>query len=176
MCKNATSTASSLMVAIRPTLVSFLTLEAVPATEAATVLAAYDTAQADVANWTPGTAAQTVVEAVNAADSVFQTLPVPEVDKALAGIISAGFTAVIAVIEANSPAAVPADSTPGVPATPEEAQAAHVVHVVTNATAKVATLVPGFKHSIWTSPAHQYKNEWNKAVAAGGARYAHLKQ
>jgi len=66
-------------------------------------------------------------------------------------------------VTANSPApAAPADIVAH-----DEVQAAHVAETVATTTAKVQTLVPGFKRSIWHSPESQYKSAWNKAVEAG---------
>ena len=166
MCKNATKTAAALMTAIRPTLVSFLALEAVSPTTSAEVLAAYDAANTAVANWVPGTSAETVVQAVEAADAVFQTLPIPDSDKALAGLITAGFASVIAVIEANS--------------TSDPVQQAGITaHAVT----KVNKLAPGaFKYhkgvfaEFQAAPDKQYHNAWNKQVTSMGGKYLVLLQ
>jgi hypothetical protein len=83
----------------------------------------------------------------------------------LGNIILAGIETVIGVVTANSPAPVaPADAT----ASWEERQAMHQAAVSADTTAKVQSLVPGFKRSIWHTPAHQYNEAWNKAVVAGG--------
>lgn len=166
MCTNATKTAAALMMGIRPTLVSFLTLEAIPAATVTAVLAAYDAANAAVAAWVPGSTADTVVEAVNAVDAVFQTLPVPDSDKALAGLITAGFASVVAIIEANS------TSDP-------VAQAGIVAQAVTH----VNQLAPGaFKYhkgifaEFQEAPDKQYHNAWNKQVDSMGGKYEVLHQ
>ena len=166
MCKNATKTAAALIAGIRPTLVSFLALEAVPTATVTEVLAAYDAANTAVANWVPGTSAQTVVEAVEAADAVFQTLPVPDSDKALAGLITAGLASVIAIIEANSTS------------DPVE-QAGITAKAVTT----VNKLAPGaFKYhkgvfaEFQAAPEKQYHNAWNKQVDSMGGKYKVLHQ
>lgn len=167
MCQNATKTAADLMLGIRPTIVSLLTLEGLAGTpEATEALAAYDTAEQAVAAWVPGTTAQTIVEAVNAADAVFQALPVPDDAKALAGIIAAGFTAVVAIIEANSTT----DATEQ-----HEVTAAAVI--------KINTLAPhSFKYhkgifaEFQASPEKQYHNAWNKQCEELGGKYLELKQ
>lgn len=154
MCKNATATAAALMAGIEPTLTSFLNLEGVPADTQATVLTAYETAQQAVAQWTPGSTPTVAVEAVQAVNSVFQTLPVPDVDKAFAGIITAGFTSVIAIIEANSTT------------DPVEQNA-----ITAKAVTDVNTLAPGaFKYHkgvfqvFQASPAKAYHDAWHKQV------------
>jgi hypothetical protein len=166
MCTNATKTAAALMAGIRPTLVSFLALEAVPTATVTEVLAAYDAANAAVAAWVPGTSVQTVVEAVNAVDAVFQTLPVPDSDKALAALITAGFASVVAIIEANS------TSDPVVQA-----------GIVAKAVTQVNQLAPGaFKYhkgvfaEFQASPEKQYHNAWNKQVKKQGGKYLVLLQ
>ena len=176
MCKNGTATASSLMKAIEPTLVSLLTalnLNTTPDGEAA--IAAFNAAQQALSTWTPGATGQVVIESLDAFTQVFGVLPIPPEAKGLESIISAGIVTVIGVIMANSPApAKQVEEAPvqahGImsapePATDEETQAMHVAHTVSDTTAKVTELVPGFKRSIFTSPAHQYKKTWNQAAA-----------
>jgi hypothetical protein len=154
MCKNATATAAALMAGIEPTLTAFMNLENVPAATQTQVLTAYEAAQQAVAQWTPGTSGQVAVEAVQAVNSIFQTLPVPDIDKALAGIITAGFTSVIAIIEANS-------------TTDPVQQAGITAKAVTD----VNALAPGsFKYHkgifavFQASPEKAYHDAWNKKV------------
>jgi hypothetical protein len=156
MCKNAAATAAALMAGIEPTLTAFLNLEGVPAATQAQVLTSYEAAQQAVAQWTPGSSATVAVEAVQAVNSVFQTLPVPDVDKAFAGIITAGFTSVIAIIEANSTTDVLEQ------------------HAITaKAVTDVNTMAPGaFKYHkgvfavFQADPAKEYHNAWHKQVGA----------
>ena len=49
-----------------------------------------------------------------------------------------------------------------------EIQAMHAASVAVDTTAKVQTLVPGFKRSIFHSPESQYNKAWNDAVDQGG--------
>lgn len=166
MCKNAQKTAADLMSGIRPTIVSLLTLEGIAGTpDAVAALAAYDQAELAVANWIPGTSVETVVQLVNAADSVFQVLPVPVEAKALAGIIDAGFVTVVAILEGNS-------------ATDPVAQ--HEITIA--AVEKVNELAPGaFKYhkgifaEFQASPEKQYHNAWNKKTAELGGKFVALK-
>lgn len=165
MCQNARQTAVALIIGIRPELVSFMDFEGVDATTQTSVLAAYDAAETAVANWTPGSTADVVVEAVQAANSVFQTLPIPDVDKTLAGLITAAFTSIVAIIEANSTA----DPI--------------VQHAITaKAVTEVNTLAPGaFKYhkgifaEFQASPEKQFHNAWNKDLEARGGKYLELK-
>jgi len=166
MCTNATKTAAALMAGIRPTLVSFLALENVPATTVTEVLAAYDAANTAVADWVPGSSSQTVVQAVEAVDAVFNTLPVPDSDKALAGLITAGLASVVAIIEANSTSS---------PVEQSEITARAVTHV--------NQLAPGaFKYrkgifaEFQAAPDKQYHNAWNKQVSSMGGKYTVLLQ
>jgi hypothetical protein len=182
MCANATKTAASLMTAIRPTLLSLLTVTGVASTpDGVAALAAFDAADKALAAWTPGTTSATVVQAIDAFTAVFNVLQIPEDAKVLESIISAGIVTVIGVVMANSPAPTAAEADRplagggGVAAAHEETQAMHVAHVVADTTAKVGELVPGFKHSIWHSPSGQYKSEWNKAVKSADPKYATLK-
>ena len=166
MCKNATATAAQLMAGIRPTLVSFLTLENVPAATQTSVLAAYDAADTAVANWTPATGATAVVEAVNAADQIFDALPVPPADKVFADLISAAFTSVIAIIEANSTTDPVAQN-----------------EITAKAVQDVNEKVPGaFKYhkgifaAFQASPEKQYHTVWNNKANSMGGKYLALVQ
>jgi len=175
MCQNATKTAASLMTAIEPTLVQLLTLEGVATTTAGVAaINAFNAADQALAAWVPGTTSQTIIQLIDAFTTVFATLPLPPADAELADLISAGIVTVIGVISANSPA--PAAPAGVATASVEETQAQHQVEVIHETTAKVNALVPGFKRSIFTSPAHQYKNEWNKTVEHLGGKYGTLKQ
>jgi hypothetical protein len=175
MCTNATKTAANLMLAIEPTLTSFLNLLGVGNTPAGlAAIAAFDTAQKAVAAWVPGSTSQDVIQVLDAFETVFSALPVPAEAKTLADLIIAGVVTVIGVITGNSPApvAAPADAT----ASDEEVQAGHAIATAKATEARVQTLVPGFKRLIWHSAASQYKSQWNKSVAALGGKYAGLKQ
>jgi hypothetical protein len=169
------------MAAIEPTLVNLLTtLNVANTPDGEAAVTAFNAAQKSLANWQPGTSAQTVIEGLDAFSSVFAVLPIPADAKALESIITAGIVTVIGVVTANSPAPAATATTTAaaaVPAAaPEETQAMHVAAVVADTTAKVTTLVPEFTRSIFTAPAHQYKNAWNHAVGKADKKYAHLKQ
>ncbi len=159
MCKNATATAAGLLAGIEPTLVQFLKLENIPAEEQATVIAAYDAAVTAVAAWKPGSTGTVAVEAVQALNSIFQTLPVPDQDKVFASLITAGLTSVIAIIEANSTTNVLEQ------------------HAITaKAVTDVNAMAPGaFKYHkgvfavFQDSPAEAYHNAWHKKVEAAAA-------
>lgn len=173
MCQNAVKTAGSLMAAIEPTIKSLLTVTGVINTpEGEAAIAAYDAALAATQNWVSGTPAQDALQLIGdfqtAFNAVVALLPLPPLYTALINIILAGVETVIGVLTANSPA--PTAPTPVVgsaAAAPEEVQAMHVAHTIADTTTKVQTLVPGFKRSIWHSPASQYKTAWNNAVDAG---------
>jgi hypothetical protein len=166
VCKNAQATAASLMTAIRPTIVSLLTLEGVAGTtEATAALAAYDAAETAIQSWTPGSAATEVLEVIGDLQTALAALPLPQNAIVLLNTILAGVSVVIGVISANSPApAAPTDST----ATPEDITAAHQADVAATTAQKVTALVPGFKRSIFHTPESQYKSAWNSAVTLGG--------
>jgi hypothetical protein len=154
MCKNATATAAALLAGIEPTLTAFLKLENISADEQASVIAAYEAAQKAVATWTPGSTGTVAVEAVQALNSIFQTLPVPDVDKVFASLITAGLTSVIAIIEANSTTNVLEQ------------------HAITaKAVTDVNAMAPGaFKYHkgifavFQADPAKEYHNAWHKQV------------
>ena len=164
MCKNASKTAASLMAAIEPTIKSLLTLTGkINTPEGIAAIAAYDAALTALQNWQSGTGTQEVLELIGAFQTAFDALPLPANVEVLANIILAGVETVIGVVTANSPA-------PPAPAglvAHAEVQAAHQVDVATATAAKVQTLVPGFKRSIFHSPESQYKSTWNKAIDAG---------
>jgi hypothetical protein len=170
MCKDARSTAVALMTAVEPTLKSLLSfLGQTNTTAGRAVITAYDAALAALQDWTQGTTAENVLELItdfqNAFNALTQAIPLPPGVSTLVNVILAGIEAVIGVIAANSPApAAPAGAT----ATPEEATAAHQAAVAHDTEAKVTTLVPTFKRSIWHSAASQYKSTWNKAIDSGG--------
>lgn len=154
MCSNPKASAVAALGAIRPLLSTFMSFENVPADTQATVLAAYDAATTDVANWVPGSTAQTVAQAIQALDDVFNTLPVPDAEKALAGVIDAAILGVLAIIEGNN-------------TTDKNEQASIVAHAVTAINAKA----PGSFHyhkgvfaAFEAGPAKQIHDAWNKKV------------
>jgi hypothetical protein len=167
MCKNATKSAAALMAAIEPTIKSLLAATGQLNTpNGIAAMNAYDAALLAVQNWTPSTTAQNVLQLMNAFTAVFDTLPLPPNVALYVNIITAGITAVIAILTANSPA-------PASLLTHEETQAMHQAAVAADAAAadaaaadaaaKVAVLVPGFKRSIFHSPESQYNTAWNNA-------------
>lgn len=170
MCRNAASTAASLMEAIEPTLKSLLSFLGQSNTQQGlAVIAAYDAALVALRAWKSGSSAENVLQVIGDFQTVFnalaQTMVLPPQVVVLVNIILAGIEAVIGVIAANSPApAAPADST----ASAEEVTAQYQLHVAKETEAKVTVLVPQFKRSIWHSAASQYKNTWNDGVHAGG--------
>jgi hypothetical protein len=170
MCVNAQKTAGDLLAAIEPTINSLLTeANLANTTEGKAAVAAYDSAVTDLQDWTPGTPATEVLKVIEDFQIAFNALPLPTTVQTLTNIILAGVETVIGVITANSPApAAPATTTAAGPLVAHaDVQAAHQVEVVAATTAKVQTLVPGFKRSVWHSAATQYKNTWNDAVKKG---------
>lgn len=167
MCQKAAATAASLMAAIEPTIVSLLTLENLGnAPNGIAAISAYNAALIALQNWKQGTTAQNVLQLIGDFQTVFNTLPIPPADVALANIILAGVEAVIGVVTANSPQPIPAPAS--ATASEEESTAAYQAQVAAETESRVAALVPDFKRSIWHSAAHQYKNTWNDAVKSGG--------
>lgn len=171
MCQNAPATIAATMTAIRPTIVNVFTILNISSTEQAkAALAAFDSADAALANWKQGTSAQTVIQLIQAFtaafDAVTTSVPVPIEITALVNVISAGIVTVIGLIEANAAPATPAASA--------EETSLHQAHVAAETQAKVQQLVPGFKLSLWDKGraalgdhgvvASEYKKEWNKAV------------
>jgi hypothetical protein len=167
MCKNATSTAASLMAAIEPTIVLLLKETGVADTpNGQSAISAYNAALAAIKDWKSGTSAQNVLQVITTFQSVFNTLPIPASYITLTNIILAGVEAVIGVLTANSPAPTP-ETGLETTASGEELTTQHQLNVASDTEKKVLLLVPGFKRSIWHSPAHQYKQVWNKAVESG---------
>lgn len=168
MCTNAVKTAGDLMAAEEPTLKALLTeTNLLNTPDGQSAIAAYDAALTAVQGWTSGTDAQEVIEVIGDFQTVFATLSIPPEYEVLGNLILGGVVTVIGVLTANSPApaaAAPADAT----IEPEDLQTAHQTATIADTTAKVQTLVPGFKPSIWHTPAKQYKNEWNKTVEENG--------
>ena len=158
MCKNATKTAASLMAAIEPTIKSLLAATGQLNTpNGVAAMNAFDAALAAIQAWQSGPTAQNVLELINAFQTVFAALPLPPSVELYVSIITAGLTAVIAILTANSPAPVGVGGH-------AETQAMHQAFVAADASAKVAVLVPGFQRSIFHSPESQYNKEWNNAV------------
>ena len=165
MCQNATKTAASLMAAIEPTLKSLLTVTGqINTPEGQAAIKAYDAALVAVQNWQSGTAAQTVLELVQAFQGVFNAIPLPAQFTVLGNIILAGIETVIGVISANSPAPKAAAGVEAI----EEPQAVHQAVVAHETVVKVHSLVPGIKLSRFHSADSQYKSTWNKAVDENG--------
>jgi hypothetical protein len=166
MCQNAQKTIINLMSEIEPSIVDLgneFNLSNTPAFQ--TVISEYNVALTAVENWTSGSVAQEVIEAINDVGTAVQALPIPATAKTLVSIILAGLATVIGVLSANSPNPTPAPADSD--ASPEELQAAYHDQVLKTTTTKVQQLVPGFKRSIWHSAATQYKNTWNAAVKTG---------
>ena len=175
MCKNATSTAASLLGAIEPTLKSLLAITGQATTpDGIAAINAFDAAKTALAAWVPGTTSETVVQALEAFSSVFNVLPIPADAKILENIILAGVIAVLGVVKANSPAP-PATEAVATPASGEETQALHSLAIAQDTTEKVSKLVPEFKRSHFHSPKSQYESMWNKGVEKAGPKYASLK-
>lgn len=168
MCQNFEATAAATLTSLEPLEVKFMTLENVPAATQTEVMNAYNAAVTALESWTPGAALDEVVQAVNAADEIFNTLPVPPADQILAGIISAGFTGVVTILEANE-------------SKDKASQAEIVAHTITTVNAKA----PGYFHyrkgilaEFGASPQKQVHDAWNKEVsrrAAADPKYAALK-
>jgi hypothetical protein len=166
MCPNPKSTAISLLAAIQETAISLGNEAGIsnnPAFE--TVIHEMTVTESAIQNWTPGNVGQDAVQVINVLESAVttlsQTVPAVAPYVNLINIILAGIATVIGIVTANSstPTATEAST-----ASPAEATAAFQAHVVADTSAKVTALVPGFKRSIWHTPAVQYKNTWNKAV------------
>lgn len=173
MCQNAQKSAISLMSAIEPTLTELFTQTGIAGTTVAqTVVSEYDAALTAVENWTSGTAAQDAIQVINAFESGVSTLTtaIPSLASVgdLVNIILAGIATVIAVLTANSPADTTDDnSTVETAADPEVATAHYQAEVAIQAEAKVKTLAPKFKRSIFHSITWNYEKAWNDQVAAG---------
>lgn len=166
MCQNAVKTTADLLVAEEPTLKGLLEYVGLLNTpDGQAVITAFDAAVTVLQGWTSGTAAQNVLQALAGFQTVFDTLPLPATVTTLANIILAGVETVIGIVTANSPA--PVATPPSATATTEEVQAHWQAHTIEQTSAKVQTLVPGFKRSIWHTAAHQYKSTWNKTVDEG---------
>jgi hypothetical protein len=153
------------MAAIEPTIKNLLTATNLITTpDGVAAISAYDAALAALQNWQSGTAAQEVLELIGDFQTLFNKLPIPPEYQMLGNIVLAGIETVIGVVTANSPA----------PAAPEgveahaEAQAMHQAAVAADTTAKVQSLVPSFKRSIFHSPESQYNKAWNAEVDASG--------
>lgn len=161
MCQNAAKTASTLMAAEEPTLVSLLAFTGQTNTpNGIAALNAYNAAEASLANWKQGTTAQNVLELIQAFQAVFNTLPLPGTVTTLANLILAGIETVIGILTANSPA-------PAAPAETEaiaEPQAIHQALVAHDTVMKVHALAPGIKLSRFHGADVQYRNAWNSAV------------
>jgi hypothetical protein len=178
MCKNASANVGELLNAIEPTVEGLLSVEGLTNTpEGQTIITEFKTAITAAENWQPGDDIAVATEALNAFNDGFQALPIPEDAKVLEGVIEGGVVIVLGIFEAHpATTATTATEDTAAPATAHIVDAhANVVAVTAATSAKVATLVPGFKPSIFHSPQSQYNSEWNKAVKKSGPKYAHLK-
>jgi hypothetical protein len=163
MCANAQKTIVDLMGEIESTILAIgteLNIENTPQFQL--VIKLYNDALTAIQNWTSGTAAQDIIEILNDLQTAVSDLPIPTTIQTLVNIILAAVATVVAILTANSPnpTPIPADAN----ASPEETTAAYQAEVMKAAEAKVQTLAPGFKRSIWHSAASQYKTTWNNAV------------
>ena len=179
MCKAAEQTAAELAQAIEPTLVALLNEAGQGDTDnGKAAIAALNQAITALQGWKPGDDAQVAVEAINAFTSVFSTIPIPDEYKVYEGLISAGVVAILGVIEANTKAP---EGTP---------QVEHESVVLTKTSAKIQTLVPGFKESKFTRgraeiqgalgdhgvAAREYTKHWNAQVDHDGGKFEALRQ
>jgi hypothetical protein len=182
MCTNAAAQAENLLKAAEPTLVgllSFLNQTNTPAGKA--VVTAYDAAIAALGNWKSGTTAQNVLQLLGDFTTVFSqlaaSLPIPAPVVILVDLISGAVSAVIGILEANSPAP-PAPASEGV-ITPQVKAAAQTLYAHTKGAEAEAMVyaLTGYKPSFWDKAravlgdthvaANAYKSQWNKAVTAG---------
>lgn len=156
MCQNAEKTALALLTAEEPELKSILTFTGLLNTPTGqVVLDEYNQAVQDLSAWTPGTAAQEIIEVIQDFQSGFNELPFPPTVITLENLIEAAVVAVIGVIQANQPSTSALDQ----------------AHAVAATTAQVQKLVPGFKPRIkrfalpGQTPADQFKKAWKNQVA-----------
>lgn len=183
MCQKFEATAAAVLKGAEPEFVSLLTATGIAATpDGEAAINAYKAAEQSLADWVPGTETQTVIEAVNAAVSVFNVLPFPSDAKLLVDAISAIFATVLGIIKANTPAPAAASA-----ATPELAAHAQVEHAesVASDTETTVLALTGYKPGWVTRTkvmmgdhgaiASEWKNKvWKKAVAESDPKYASL--
>jgi hypothetical protein len=164
MCQNAQKTLVNLMAAIEPSIIALGNQVGISSNPLfKNVITAYNAALTVIENWKSGTVAQDVIQVLNDLQSAVSLLPIPTNLQMLLDLILGGVATVIAVVTANSPAPTPIPTLAG-DATVEETQAMHQAQVIAELTAKLQTLAPNFKRSIFHSAATQYKNAWNDAV------------
>ena len=173
MCQNAQKTLVNLMAAIEPSIIDLGNQTGISSNPLfQNVITGYNAALTAIENWKSGTAAQDVIQVINDLEAGLTALSalIPAPMLTLLNIILAGVATVIAVMTANSPAPAEPTSEPGTggpDATPEETQAQYQAQVIHEVTLKVQKLVPGYKRSIFSSAATQYRNTWNAAVKTG---------
>lgn len=186
MCKNAEKTAAALLEVAEPEFIQLLTIEGIATTPAGVAaIASYKNAEADLANFVPGTTDTVIIELIGDVTTEFQALPIPPEAKTLEGLISAALQGVLGLLNAQTTTAAAAAA-----ATPEEAkhlQAAHALEVSENTQSKIAELAPNYKPSFITkgkimlgdhgAAAAEWKSEYKKAaaeLAATNPKYAPL--
>jgi hypothetical protein len=157
MCQSAAKDASGVLSTLEPELESFLTFEKVSTAEATLLISQYKEAEADLLNWTPGTAGQDIVELLTDVDSALNALPLPQSDLFLANVFFAAVTGVIGVIEAHEPASTGTTAQPN-------AQGLHAAAIASTASSKVQSLVPEFKLSHFHTVGHQVSKVWQGRV------------
>jgi hypothetical protein len=163
MCTNANKVVENLLAALKIPIDNLLAVLNVPATTIASVDAAYNAALAALQNFTPGTALETAIQAVEALDSVFNALPVPDLYKGVAAAIAAAIAGILGTLEglAPAPAGVTAE--------------AHLAHATAETAARVQAILPGYKSS-WTErvlhpdswPVIEFRKQVNTAWVAAG--------
>lgn len=179
MCQNAEKTAGNLLATIEPMLVNLLTpsgLLNTPTGEA--LIAGYNATIKVLEGWTPGTAAQNVLEAITALQGLITAVaalpalaPYADAINVVLGIVRA----VIGLVTANSPAPpVAADVAPEVAAS---VQTFHAHAVAAETSAQVETLT-GYKVSTIDKAraalgdteiaATRAKQTWNKVAVPLG--------
>ena len=178
MCEKAAQTAGELMTNLEPEFVQLLTIEGIVDTpDGVAAVNAFNSASKLLAAWTPGTSpSATLIEAIEDVQTVFNGLPLPDVDKSLAGVVSATLVIILGLVKGKAtpaPSAIAASNGDG-----SAAQTIHENAIEASVTTQVQTLVPGFKRSIFHTIGGQQKRAWNKAVAETAKidpKYAALK-
>lgn len=161
MCPNAAATAASVMAGIEPTLQQILNATGLAATpDGIAAINAYNAAEADLKNWTPGTAGTETLELITDFQEAFAALPLPPDVELYGNLILGGIVTVIGIVNANSPAPVAAGANVE-PATPPEM---HQAVVAADTVKQLHALVPGLKLSRFHGAKEQYDNAWNNLV------------
>lgn len=171
MCQDAQKTIPAFLLVAQAATINLLTSSGtIDTAEGQQIVKDFATVEADIASWTPGTAATEAIEVLNDINAALPLIPMPPLYETTVSIAIGLITAAIGLFSGNGQ--VTDEDGAAIPAPTEVQVQAHAVHVMAETAAKIKTIVPDADFSVKRaafmlpghSPADQGKRFWNKKV------------